>query len=382
MQLLKKALASLAALGGLALLFFGIDMWDDLGAYRMGARLARHQASPQWQDGKFSNHLPEQMHVHRMLSRLWSRSKDANAAPGAVPVAATDPASLAALPVSGLRITWFGHSTALIEIDGVRVLLDPNWGERASPSRYFGPKRFYDPPIALEQLPRPDAVILSHDHYDHLDAGSIRRMAAWDTRFIVPLGLGAHLAQWGVPESRIHEKDWWEETHVQGLTLACVPARHFSGRMLVDKNHTLWCGWALVGPRHRVYVSGDTAYFHGFKEIGERYGPFDASMVEVGSYDPSWADVHVGPEQAVQAQVDARGGLMLPVHWATYNLALHGWTEPVERVLVAAKKAGVRVAVPRPGQSVEPSAPPALERWWPELKWQTAEEAPVRSSGL
>jgi L-ascorbate metabolism protein UlaG (beta-lactamase superfamily) len=201
-------------------------------------------------------------------------------------------------------------------------------------------------------------------------------------RWVAPLGVGAHLEHWGVPSERITELDWWEEAVVAGVRIASTPTRHFSGRTLGDRNRTLWCGWALLGADRRIWVSGDGGMQAGFAEIGARLGPFDGSLVETGAYNAHWADIHMGPEQAVEAHRQARGGVLIPVHWGTFDLALHGWTEPAERVLVAAEAAGVSVAVPRPGQSVDPLDPPVTERWWPDLPWQSAEEAPVVSSGL
>jgi L-ascorbate metabolism protein UlaG (beta-lactamase superfamily) len=236
--------------------------------------------------------------------------------------------------------------------------------------------------LPLDQLPPVDAVLLSHDHYDHLDEPSIRVLNQRVPAFVVPLGIGAHLQYWGVPAAKIRELDWWGQTRVGEIELTATPARHFSGRSLSDADKTLWAGWSLRGPRHRVYYSGDTAMFPGFKEIGARLGPFDATLIEVGAYDRMWADVHLGPEQAVQAHRDVQGKLMLPVHWGTFNLALHAWTEPVERLLVAAARASVNVVVPRPGESIEPSKPPPPAPWWPKVPWQTAAEHPVVSSGL
>jgi L-ascorbate metabolism protein UlaG (beta-lactamase superfamily) len=285
-------------------------------------------------------------------------------------------------PVTGLRVTWLGHSSSLIELDGYRVLTDPIWSERASPLSWVGPKRWYAPPVALEDLPRVDAVVISHDHYDHLDYPTVKAMKDWDTTFIVPLGVGAHLAAWGVPEARIVELDWWERTRVRGLEVVATPSRHASGRTLLDKDHTLWAGFALLGPAHRAFYSGDTGLFPAMKDIGERLGPFDVTLIEVGQYNGAWPDWHIGPEQAVQAHQLLQGRVLLPVHWGLFTLAAHGWTEPIERVLAAAATSGQRVLVPRPGQSVEPAAPPPFERWWPQLPWKTAEQDPIVSTQL
>jgi L-ascorbate metabolism protein UlaG (beta-lactamase superfamily) len=281
-------------------------------------------------------------------------------------------------PPSGLRVTWFGHSSLLLEIDGHRFLMDPMWSERVGPVGWAGPKRWYPPPIALADLPAVDAVIISHDHYDHLDYGTVKALTATGVRFIVPLGVGAHLARWGVAEDKITELDWWQGLSLGDLRVTATPARHASGRTLIfDNDATLWAGYALVGPKHRVYFSGDTGLFPGLKEIGARLGPFDLTMIEVGQYDAAWPDWHSGPEQAVRAHQMVGGRVMLPIHWGLFALASHGWTEPIERTLVAAQKSGVVVMTPKPGESVDPTAPPAVNRWWPSLPWKTAEQAPI-----
>jgi L-ascorbate metabolism protein UlaG (beta-lactamase superfamily) len=225
-------------------------------------------------------------------------------------------------------------------------------------------------------------VVISHDHYDHLDYPTIRRLAQTNVPFYVPLGVGSHLEYWGVGPERIHEHQWWDESKLGDLTIACTPSRHFSGRSLVDRDKTLWASWAFVAPDVRVYFSGDTALFPGFKEIGERYGPFDATMMENGAYNQMWADVHLGPEQAIKAHKLVRGGLLIPVHWSMFDLGLHGWTEPIERILIAAKKEGVHVATLMPGESIEPKSPPPSKRWWPDRPFDPVEKAPIVSSHL
>ena len=234
----------------------------------------------------------------------------------------------------------------------------------------------------VDQTPSIDAVVLSHDHYDHLDYPTIAAIADWDTTFVAPLGVGAHLVYWGVPEDRVVELDWWERHAIGGLELVCTPARHASGRTLFDFNATLWAGWAILGLEHRAFFSGDTGLFPAMRDIGDRLGPFDLTMIEAGAYGRSWPDWHLGPEQAVLAHQLVRGAVMLPVHWGLFDLAYHGWTEPIERVLVAAEAAGVTVLTPRPGESVQPRAPPALQRWWPEVPWQTAGQAPIVATGM
>jgi L-ascorbate metabolism protein UlaG (beta-lactamase superfamily) len=268
-------------------------------------------------------------------------------------------------PPSGLRATWLGHATVLLEIDGRRVLTDPVWSERASPSTLIGPKRFFPPPIPLADLPPIDAAVVSHDHYDHLDMATVRFLAARGTVFAVPLGVGAHLERWGVPEAQRIELHWGERARVGGLTLKASPARHYSGR-LVGGDPTLWASWVIAGSRHRVYFSGDSGYFEEFRRIGERDGPFDLTLIKIGAYGSTWPEIHMTPEQAVQTHLDTRGGLLLPVHWGTFNLAPHDWREPAERVLAAARPRGVRLVLPRPGEPIEPVHAPEPVAWWRE----------------
>ncbi len=356
------------------------------GGTPQGERLARMQRSPQWRDGRFRNATPSVMAGSPKAVWEWLTADRGLRQPDLeVPIERRRAADFA--HPHDLRLTWLGHGTTLVEIEGARILIDPVFGGHASPGPAFGVARFHDPPLPVTQVPLLDAVVLTHDHYDHLDAGTVRDLAPRVPVWVCPLGVGAHLERWGVLPGRIVELDWWDETVVSGIRLVATPARHFSGRSLRDRDRTLWCGWAVVGARHRVYATGDGGYDRAFAEVGERLGPFDATLAEIGAYNADWADIHMGPEQAVRAVQDARGGLMLPVHWGTFNLAFHGWTEPAERVIVAAERAGVPLAVPRPGQSVVPaSVAPAeageVARWWPEQPWQTAEQAPVVSSGL
>jgi len=358
-----------------------IDGWASFGKRPDGERLARIQASPQWNGRKFVN--PEPL-WNDMLGAFvsWARSSDVKVPEAPVPVVPVDPAVFDTPPDSGLRVTWFGHSSSLVEIDGARVLIDPIWADRVSPFRWAGVRRWYDAPLAIEDLPPLDAILISHDHYDHLDRSTVEALRERDTRWVVPLGVGSHLEYWGVPADRIVELDWWDETAVAGLEVVCTPARHASGRSPVDNNKTLWAGFVLRTEGHRVYYSGDTGLFPGLREIGQRLGPFDLTMIESGAYDAAWPDWHIGPEQAVLAHRWVGGGLLLPVHWGLFNLSTHGWTEPAERVMAAAAHAGVPVVIPRPGQSFEPADPPPPSRWWPDLPWKTAEQRPIVSTGV
>jgi len=345
------------------------SFFDALGARPTGERLARMQRSPQFKDGVFHNSVPTTMLIP---GGAWKTvrgqfGKEQRVPPGPLPVVLRQPGDFAAPPASGLRVTWFGHATTLIEIDGHRVLVDPVFSERASPSQAFGPKRFHPPPMPLHIMPRLDAIVITHDHYDHLDMNAIGTLVRSVTQervpFITGLGVGAHLDKWGVPASRIVELDWWETTKVGGLTIAAGSARHFSGRM-TGRNRTLWASWSIVGPTHRVFHSGDTGAFDGIAENGRRYGPFDLTLIKIGAYGETWPDIHLTPEQAIEAHRLVQGKFFVPIHWGTFNLAWHRWDEPVERLIAAAELAGVPIAVPQPGEMVEPSSPPAVKAWW------------------
>ncbi len=376
---LVGATAALASLGAVAV---GAHLWPALGARPSGERLERLKQSPQWNGSRFANALPTAKNG-MSAGAIWSYLTGGSAVrrPDApLPVQTRTAAELADL-TDGLRVTWLGHSTFLLELDGVRLLVDPVWGDHASPSPLLGVGRFYAPPLGLTDLPPIDAVVISHDHYDHLDAPTIRALTARVSRFVVPLGVGSHLESWGVAPSRISELDWWDTIDVGPVTLTSTPARHFSGRMGVDRDATLWSGWAFTGSKQRVFYSGDTALSPVFLEIGERLGPFDVTLIECGAYADAWADLHLGPEQAVAVHRMVRGEVLIPVHWGLFDLALHGWTEPIERIRAAIQAAGIRAAFPRPGQSITPDDVPTAP-WWPDLPWQTASQAPVRSTGI
>nr|WP_246002122.1 MBL fold metallo-hydrolase [Allorhizocola rhizosphaerae] len=263
-----------------------------------------------------------------------------------------------------LSAIWLGHASTLIEIEGRRVLLDPVWSLRCSPTQLAGPKRLHPMPLALGELPQLDAIVISHDHYDHLDMATVVALARLQSApFLVPLGVGAHLRHWGVAGERIVELDWDEEHAVGGLRFVATEARHFSGRGFT-RNETLWGSWVIAGARRRVFYTGDTGYFPGFAEIGAQHGPFDLTLVQIGAYSPYWPDIHMTPDEAIATHVDVRGGLLLPVHWATFNLALHAWSEPVDRIWAAAQEQGIDLVVPRPGERLRADDPIPVDGWW------------------
>ena len=369
----------LLALGALLLVIIvtliGSTAWlDALGGTPRGDRLARMQRSPNYRDGRFRNTEPTDLAlkggVGKML-RQWLLGREQRTPPGPMPIVTLTGAAFAEPPASGLRATWLGHATVLVEIDGARILTDPVWARRASPSSLVGPRRFHAPPLAIEDLPPLDAILASHDHYDHLDRGVVRAIVASATqqhvRWVVPLGVGAHLEAWGVAADRITELDWHDSTTVGALTITATPARHFSGRAF-SRDHTLWASFAIAGPRHRVFHSGDTGPFAGFADIGAAHGPFDLTFIKIGAYGDGWPDIHLNPEQAIAAHAALRGDLLLPIHWGTFNLAYHVWDEPAERVVAAALANGARVVMPRPGESIEPAAAPPVSPWWRSVR--------------
>jgi L-ascorbate metabolism protein UlaG (beta-lactamase superfamily) len=264
------------------------------------------------------------------------------------------------------KITWFGHSTVLLQIEGKILLLDPTFANSPSPFPLFGGKRFSKVlPVEPEQLPFIDIVIISHDHYDHLDYNSILRLKDKTQLFCVPVGVGSRLKSWGVDQGKIKEFDWWNEMEFSGLMLACTPASHFSGRGLFDRNATLWCSWAIAGQQTKVYFSGDGGYGPHFAEIGKKYGPFDLTLMECGQYDKRWSDIHMMPEETVQAHLDVKGNILVPIHWAAFSLAFHDWTEPIERVTKAAKERNIDISTPKIGEAViigSAQYPTAI--WW------------------
>jgi L-ascorbate metabolism protein UlaG (beta-lactamase superfamily) len=341
-----------------------------LGAKPAGARLERMRASPAWAGERFRN-------VHPIMPGL----RDPQASMPTLhdflcggerrvprgPLPSMNPRETWTKPPgTGLRATWLGHSTVLIEIDGVRVLTDPVWGPRASPSSLIGPKRFQPVPVPLRSMPPIDVVVISHDHYDHLDYPTIRELRKRDVRFVTSLGVGAHLEGWGVPPERIVELDWWESHNVPQteITISAAPSQHFSGRTMKERNATLWSSLVIRTPRHAVFFSGDTGLTSEYATIRERLGPFDLVMLEVGAFHPAWGDIHLGPENALKALALLGGGTFLPVHWGTFSLAMHAWDQPAEVLYEAAPKTAAQLLMPRLGEPIEPAHGQRLESWW------------------
>ncbi|KLI98755.1 hydrolase [Luteimonas sp. FCS-9] len=346
-----------------------------LSFFRTSHPVADYATSPQTAEGRFRNPLPRPpMGVGKTAKLFWEMlfRKPAGTVPASAP--AVLPLTRTELEAAPDRSAWrLGHSTVLLKLRGGFWITDPVFAERASPVGWAGPKRFHAPPIALEALPPLRGVLLSHDHYDHLDRETVRALAERAGVFLTPLGVGDRLVAWGVPAAKVRQFDWWQGTTIGGLRFTATPAQHFSGRGLFDSDRTLWASWVIEDratvdgdPGLRLFFSGDTGYFDGFAEIGRRFGSFDVAMVETGAYDRRWAFVHMQPEQTVQAHLDLGARVLLPVHNGTFDLAMHVWDEPFERVGALAAERGVALATPRMGERVDLAAPQATTAWWRE----------------
>jgi L-ascorbate metabolism protein UlaG (beta-lactamase superfamily) len=341
-----------------------------LGRKPAGARLERMKASPLWMGERFGNVYPVIPGLRDPSASMPTFTEFLYGGERRVPrgpLQAMSPLETWAKPIdTGLRATWLGHSTVLIEIDGLRVLTDPVWGPRASPSRFAGPKRFQPVPVPLRALPSVDVVIVSHDHYDHLDYPTIRELAKREVPFVTSLGVGAHLEAWGVRPELIVELDWWESHRLPnaGLTVTAAPSQHFSGRGMKDRNSTLWSSMVIRTERHAVFFGGDGGLTNEYQVVRERLGPFDLVMLEVGAFHPAWGDIHLGPANALKALAMLGGGAFLPVHWGTFCLAMHAWDQPAEELFALAPKTGVHLIMPRLGEAIEPAHAEGVTPWW------------------
>ena len=364
LPLLRAGLAAAAVLPSLVTAARGVRR--SLGA---GNRRFDYRGSPQFRDGLFHNRLPSTIAPEGGTAGMAAefatkgrKGKPRRPVQLETPDLPTQAADLAA--------TWLGHATVLLELEGHWVLTDPVWSDRVSPSRTLGPRRNHPAPMALADLPQLDAVLISHDHYDHLDTATIDHLLTQQRAvFVVPLGIGEHLSRWGVPDARIVELDWDESHQVGGLSFTCTEARHFSGRSL-GSNTTLWASWVIAGERRRVFFGGDSGYTPAFAEIGERYGPFELTMLPIGAYDARWPDVHLNPDEAIRVhrELGATEGrsVLLPIHWATFDLAFHEWSDPVEWVLRESGRQMLEdtLALPAPGRRFDPSEKLPTEPWW------------------
>ena len=341
-----------------------------------GLRLERAVASKQYRDGGFRNTFVAKLglegpRVKIIREFLFGGGK--RKPPGAIPV--ESPLEAWAAPVDELRVTWLGHSSMLLELDGVRVLTDPVFGDRLGPVSFMGPKRFHAPPVTVAQLPPLDAVLVSHDHFDHLCKPTIEQIAKLDVPVITSLGVGAHLEAFGVRPDRIVELDWWEQHALPGgrLQFTATPAQHFSGR-IGGRNSTLWSSWVIETATKKVFFSGDTGLTQEFAAIRAAHGPFDLCMLEIGAWHPAWATIHLGPENALKAFELLGGGTLMPVHWATFDLGLHPWAEPAETLWTLAEASRQRIIMPRLGVPFEPAHVDNPVPWWREVTTEARSE--------
>lgn len=332
------------------------------------AREKRIQSSPQYKDGSFVNPIEAPMMApgstwklikkYTIIPRVDPKPDDP------LPVEPVRSEDWNDLDKEGLFFAWLGHSSLLIALEGKTILVDPVLEKRASPFTWFGPKRFHPSPLAVDELAPVDVVLITHDHYDHLEKQTIKKLEGKTSLFLVPLGIGELLEEWGIDPGKIVELDWWEYHKLGSLRFTATPAIHYAGRGIFDHNERLWCSWAVQGVNRKIFISGDSGYFDGFKEIGDKTGPFDITFLKIGSYDEVWKQIHLTPEEAVRQQQDIRGRVLMPVHWATFDLGLHPWYEPIERLLTGAREKEVPFIAPKIGQLIDVTQLPRMELWW------------------
>jgi L-ascorbate metabolism protein UlaG (beta-lactamase superfamily) len=328
----------------------------------------RYEKSPNFKDGKFINAEPLNMGNFFKITWKYMFSKSEKSVPTKpIPIENINQKNFFEPPSEAIKFYWLGHSSIILEMDKKRIIFDPVFSKRASPVQWAGPKRFHPTPLELTDLPKIDAVLISHDHYDHLDESFIKYAKDRDLEFIVPLAIGKYLKDWGVKEEKITELDWWGEFNLDGLKIISVPARHFSSRGLFDRDETQWCSFVVVGKSQKVYFSGDTGFTKYFNEISSKFAPFDLTFIKIGAYSKLWANVHLNPEEAVETHRILKGKVMVPIHWATFDLALHSWYEPIDRLIKAAGNEN-KILIPRIGEGVSIGSEHKSNFWWESVK--------------
>ena len=340
-----------------------------IGASPEGKRLERMKSSENFKLGKFHNTVTTKMDMKsgKMLGVMLEFFRnDKSREPGEMlQTNKFNPFSFDHINPNTLTFTWFGHSSILLKIDGKTLLIDPVFSERASMFSFMGPKRFpYSNFMNVDQMPELDAVLISHDHYDHLDYNTILKLKNKVNKFYVPLSVGAHLEKWGVPSENIIELNWWDSIDFESINLVFTPSRHFSGRGLNNRFSTLWGAWVIQGSKEKIFFGGDSGYFPGFKKIGEKYGPFDLSFLECGAYNENWSEIHMMPEETVQASKDLKSKLLMPIHWGKFNLALHPWKEPIQRAIKKGEELNVNIITPEIGEMVTLNDQLMTTHWW------------------
>lgn len=348
-----------------ALLF--LKLWPAFGGRASAEdRKNYEERAENYHDGKFYNDGDFQIVRETEQTDEYIMSGKGTKPQGEIPVA--EPAFDKELPEDEVRVTWFGHSSLLLQMHGMNILIDPVFSERSSPVSFAGNKRFSHPPVKVEDLPSIDLLILSHDHYDHLDYNVIKEIDERVDWYIVPLGVENHLERWGVEEKKIRNMAWWEETTVNGLTVGCTPARHYSGRSLDDQFATLWASWVFQDEYHKVFESGDSGYGSQYEKIHEKYGDFDFVMTDCAQYDVNWPEVHMFPEEAVQAVQTLGAKAAMPIHWGAFALANHPWDDSAERFVVTGEQTGLQIVTPQIGETMNlNSMENSMKRWWKDI---------------
>lgn len=356
---------------GTILLYFSTGRMAQFGASPKGARLERILKSPNYDGTAFVNKhnvtLSFSMSDYGSMLKHMIFGDEQRTPEITIPVHNLTRSDFDGDTNEDLHFTWLGHSTVLLEIDGKTILTDPVFSKRTSPVSFIGPSRFHPVPLAIEALPPLDVVIISHDHYDHLDMKTVKKLAESGVTFVTALGVGAHLESWDIDAKQIVELDWWDEYKISdSFTLACCPSQHFSGRSWFSKNNqTLWSTWSIIGSKRRVFFCGDTGEIPEFDSIGQKYGPFDLTLMKIGAYNSEyWPTIHLTPEQSARLHQKLQGKVMMPIHWGTFNLALHSWNEPINRLIDAAQKENINLVTPIPGQRININSLPQPERWW------------------
>lgn len=347
-----------------------VNLSPQFGGKASKEQQALYKTSKNYKDGKFvnTNAVKLDMSLKDMTTSLIGYFKGQ---PNTIPKENIEVAKIDSLDIvnfkGATRFVWFGHSTFLVQINNKTLLIDPMFGKVPAPLEQLGSARFSkELPIAIEKLPQIDAVLISHDHYDHLDYGSIKALKNKVKHFYTPLGVGVHLEAWGIPKEQITELDWWQEVAFADLNFVCTPAQHFSGRGLTDRTKTLWSSWVIQSETEHYFFSGDSGYANHFKEIGDKYGPFDFAMIECGQYNKMWPEIHMFPEETVQASIDLKAQQMMPIHWGAFKLAMHTWTDPVERVTKKAKELKVNIRTPKIGEVffIDDIKEVSSSAWW------------------
>ncbi|WP_256867518.1 MBL fold metallo-hydrolase [Winogradskyella forsetii] len=354
----KVMIIALILIGVLIIAYFAFtNFYPSFGGDDSKEQQLTYQKSEQFKNGKFNNinPVPKDLSFSETVKLMYTffTTKVPNGRPNKDLKAHKIDATNIAEYEGKARLFWFGHSSFLLQIDKKTILIDPMFGQVAAPHPWLGANRFNKEfPIEIEKLPKIDAVIFSHDHYDHLEYESVLKIKDKTSQFFVPLGLGSHLEAWDVPKDKINELDWWQDIMFETLTLVCTPAQHFSDRKFNTRQSTLWCSWVIQSETENLFFSGDSGYASHFTEIGKKYGPFDLALMECGQYNEMWSDIHMMPEETAQAGIDVKAKKIMPIHWAGFKLALHEWTDPIDRVIVKANELNLEVISPQIGQEI------------------------------